>query len=192
MRKNIITFAIVFLIAHTLESNPIIFNNLIPWGVREIIWSDFKGKPDYKQRYSAISFTYTTIRPVKSYKDSIIVAVDVFFVGDKSWVKPSLLSDQLLRHERIHFDISELYGRKIRKLYATYKYSKSKIQIMIEQQKDSLSAEMRKLDHKYDLETDYSKNDSVQRIWDLRIKCELEELCEFSSTHVTLKTDSKK
>ena len=190
--KKAITLSIFFLVVYSLESNPITSGNLILWGEREITWDDFNGRPDYTVQYAAITSTMTVLRNIKSYRDSVEVAVETFFLKEKSWIKQEMLSEQLLRHERTHFNIGELYSRKVRKLYSSSIYPLSKFQNTIIEQKSKLNAEKKKLNEQYDSETNYSKNDSVQKIWDKRIKHELDELHEFSSIYVILRTDSKK
>ncbi len=41
--------------------------------------------------------------------------MDAEFYTNTSWVKPARKSAELLRHEQGHFDITELYARKMRR-----------------------------------------------------------------------------
>jgi predicted secreted Zn-dependent protease len=83
----------------------------------------------------------------------------------------------VLRHEQKHFDIVELYARKLRKLINANNYS-SAIELTIKS--DSLYAiidkEMDVYQDKYDDETDGSMNGEQQRAWEKKITNEISEL----------------
>jgi len=80
---------------------------------RKLIWEDFKGTPPEAPVESTVAVTCSTMdlefHNAKNYK------VESKFIKSKSWTvtdDPGMLS-----HEQLHFDITELHVRKIRKSF---------------------------------------------------------------------------
>ncbi len=84
---------------------------------RKLTWDDFKGKND-SDFDSRKAETTTVILTEKTYYNSEKVPVyeiACYFLPAKSW---SITSEKIaLSHEQLHFDIAELYTRKIRKAF---------------------------------------------------------------------------
>ncbi len=80
----------------------------------KLSWSDFKGNP---QRGSAHldAVTDTGFRTQLICRGGIL-DIDILaeFYPNSSWVKPNRKLTSLLKHEQGHFDITELYVRKMR------------------------------------------------------------------------------
>ena len=79
---------------------------------RSLTWEDFKSTDI--TGYGARTATGIPVRSVKM-DSTFIIEARAIFVRDKSWVKDT--SKQLLIHEQIHFDISELVARKLRQFF---------------------------------------------------------------------------
>jgi hypothetical protein len=143
---------------------------------RPLAWDDFQGKP--QKRFAAASTHYDIQKIIDVQKgDSIAITIQAVFFCKKSWKKESWISESVLRHEQKHFDIVELYARKLRKLINANNYS-SAIELTIKS--DSLYAiidkEMDVYQDKYDDETDGSMNGEQQRAWEKKITNEISEL----------------
>lgn len=79
---------------------------------RRLTWADFKGKPD--KLLSATALTYSDIKiGASSIDGKVTVTVENFFDTKLSWSK-NKTSAALLAHEQAHFDITEIYTRKLR------------------------------------------------------------------------------
>jgi hypothetical protein len=142
-------------------------------------WEDFKGKPDTPSKYGAVS------NPIIRYflsanKDSFAVKVFCFFIKSKSW---SIFknNDTLLMHEQGHFDIAELFARKLRKVFAEYKFNYRTIGKDIENLFRFNKQERIKMDTLYDKETDLSRNGKQQLLWNKKIKDELDNLKNYAT-----------
>lgn len=101
------------------------------------------------------------------------------FITNKSWMKKSFINDSLLlKHEQQHFDIGEIYARRIfQKLsgfYFTANYKQEFVELM---NKNDL--ELRQEQMRYDAETDHGRNRLQQKIWSQKIETELKDLREF-------------
>ncbi len=83
----------------------------ITWGERDIIWSDFKGKPKIYSKHAAEIAYAIKLNSVQISKDSLGVKIVAVFLCNDAWTKTA--SDTALDHERRHFDIVEIYCRKM-------------------------------------------------------------------------------
>ncbi len=86
------------------------------WSDRSTLrWADFKGHaPRSTGEPSAV--TDTGFRVQLACQEGILdIRVNAEFYPDSSWVIAARKSPESLRHEQGHFDITELYVRKMRK-----------------------------------------------------------------------------
>ncbi|MEM9363749.1 MAG: hypothetical protein AAGA43_14010 [Bacteroidota bacterium] len=114
-------FIVHFLNNFTFSST---YEDIIVWQEnRPLEWKDFEGlspkEPGLKLAVSNIQIAIIG----KYYKNVIPeVRVEAQFTKSKSW---SITSDnRSLSHEQIHFDIAELYARKIRKKFDSLRSKK--------------------------------------------------------------------
>ncbi len=78
-------------------------------------WNDFQGRARRTSgEPSAVTDTGFRVQ-LECREDVLDIRVAAEFYPGSSWVKPTGKSPQLLRHEQGHFDITELYARKMRK-----------------------------------------------------------------------------
>jgi hypothetical protein len=78
-------------------------------------WNDFKGRPRRNTgEPSAVTDTGFRVQ-LECREDALNIRVEAEFYPSSSWVKTGRKSAELLRHEQGHFDITELYARKMRK-----------------------------------------------------------------------------
>ncbi len=96
--------------------------------------------------------------------------VETFFYTDKSWVRPDSKSDYLLKHEQLHFDISELYARKLREKLAKVDSSKlnKDSSKYLNKLYEEVAAERVEMQDQFDKETDHSKNKETELKWRLK------------------------
>lgn len=142
-------------------------------------WEDFKGKPDSSSQFGAIS--YPGIKySLSANEDSFNVKVICFFIKSRSWSKLKS-SDTLLMHEQVHFDIAELFARRLRKAFAEYKFNYPTVGKDIDNLFLLNKQERAKMDTLYDKETDFSRNRKQQLLWNKKIKTELDKLKKYAS-----------
>jgi len=157
-------------------------SNRITWSPSvRIDWEDFKGQPDFGDGFrdvvTASSIHYTTIC---NYDQTMDVVVKADFIKDQSWVKPVARTDYHLGHERLHFDITELYVRKLRAEFANKKFT-CKNQAEINGLAQAVMLEWRTTQNRYDKDSYYSLNKTAQADWEARIARELILFEGFSS-----------
>ena len=94
----------------------------IRWSAtRKLAWTDFRGKATSQLlgAQSALGFAMSF-----GCRDGVLQASIVAeFLPDQSWVADRILLSGLaspigLRHEQLHFDLKEVYARKLRKMFA--------------------------------------------------------------------------
>lgn len=82
---------------------------------RALEWADFKGKPA-RLTGEPSAMTDTGFRTQLVCRDGMLDIQSVAeFYPETSWVIPDRKLERLLRHEQGHFDITEIYSRKMKK-----------------------------------------------------------------------------
>jgi hypothetical protein len=134
---------------------------------RKLTWADFKGKPD--KLNSAAALTYSDIKIGASFIDGkVAVTVQNFFDTKLSWSK-NKTSAALLAHEQAHFDITEIYTRKIRiKLNAIASEETIK-NGTLNKESTILLKEWKAFQQKYDSETNHGIIADKQKAWEEKV-----------------------
>lgn len=146
-------------------------DNLIEWnGTNKLDWTDYefrKFKNASRRGEIAISSIRLSARGyvTDGMPDFIVKA---YFVKADSWTSDSTHVD-LLQHEQLHFDIGELYARKIRvkieELKSTGVRDPKKYRSAIK----NIITIFNSYTGQYDRETGFGTNEEVQTKWNYRI-----------------------
>ncbi|HWY10640.1 MAG TPA: hypothetical protein VN026_04900 [Bacteroidia bacterium] len=160
--------------------------DIIVWDENRLLtWDDFRGKP--QRRFAAASTHYDMYKTTEEKGKAVEVKVEAVFLCNKSWKKLSWCSPSVLAHEQKHFDIDELYARKLRKLIKEGKYSSfENLKTVSDSLYNVIDKEMDVYQDKYDDETDGSMNGEKQREWMKKITAEIEELSAYKNTTFTV------
>ncbi len=145
-------------------------------------WTDFKGRPERSQPYEAISFCSIESK-VSQLNNEAEFEMIAKFDKTKSWTKTDT-SAHILNHEQRHFDITEIYTRKIRKAISDKPLTMNDY---YEQFKEIHTKYLREVDscqNSYDLETNHSKNKLQQKLWDRKIEMQLDSLKNYSGHRI--------
>lgn len=139
---------------------------------RALTWSDFQGKPDYN--YEDISaLTSSGILHFKGCEnDKIIYEIKAYFEKDYSWVKEEALTDHHLQHEQIHFDITQLYAKKL-KLALDKKGFRCGEEAQFDSFVQDYMMKWQKAQINYDLYSHYSMKRPEQNEWKHKVAFEL-------------------
>jgi len=181
MHLRISLIHIIFILLFTY-SNPATakgFADTIYWSAgKKLTWADFKAKPVKGKHIQAISSVAILFN---LSEDDEPVVTPVFYPGE-SWVdfySSGFDTIKTLQHEQLHFDITELYARIIRKELKEKIHSLEDQYLLIE---EIFTRHIKKFvdeQHQYDEET-YDEEEK-QKLWDLKIKKRLEALNDFST-----------
>ena len=146
--------------------------NTIPWRPDlELEWSDFRGKPNKESIIAAvtasgISYTFNAMERDGFYE--VEYQVDTFFYPDESWYQQEMCDDLILSHENLHFDITELFARKMRRLMDRTKFTEN-VRSEIKDIYKEILEELDAFQDRYDSETNFSRNRSAQLRWNEEI-----------------------
>ena len=146
----------------------------------KLTWNDFKGQPDYNiKTISALSSS--GLMHSKGCKNGkIIYEVLSYFEKRESWVKAEAYTNHHLAHEQIHFDITELYARKLRRALSEQHF-KCGQEVAFEYYVKQFIDDWHEVQHNYDSTSRHSINREVQAEWSQRIEIELLLLDEYRS-----------
>ena len=154
--------------------------NYIIWTIdRKLIWKDFKSKEKIKRIGVAQTGANIEIKPFKNKFKKYDYKVLSTFYKNKSWTQTE--SVDVLEHEQLHFDIAELFARKMRKEIAFVKLNNKVIRENDYRRIHQLLFKKYLIfQNKYDKETMYSKNTKIQKEWIDRIAIELQLLKNYN------------
>lgn len=139
-------------------------------------WTDFKDKPLLGTRAAAltasgINYRFSTSGGAENLK--VVFEVSTHFYPNRSWYKPELCDDLILGHEQLHFDIAEVYARRLRTQLSettfTYANVKSKVREIYRENNEALND----FQQRYDQETNFSMNREEQLKWNKKIRRDL-------------------
>lgn len=134
-------------------------------------WSEFKGKPDKNSGIAAVTASGISYRFSSQERDGyfeVEYEVETFFYPQQSWYQPKMCDEIVLSHEQLHFDISELFARKMRKRLDNTRFTKN-VKREIQAIYQSVIKELAAFQDLYDRETDFSRNREAQLRWNREI-----------------------
>jgi len=135
---------------------------------RKLVWSDFLGKPDKSNPAAAL--TYTDIKMNASLNNDVInISVENVFNKNLSWSK-NKNSASLLAHEQLHFDITEVYTRKIRQKMNEIATVETMQNGTINKESSKILREWKLFQNKYDEETKHGILIDKQKEWQLKVE----------------------
>ena len=176
MHKSIYFFVALFLGVTVFgQKNEV---ETIKWSVEKLVWEDFKGKPNPSKDHHAAStrsgITYSWSYTAKP--EGIDLDFDVFsnFYPESSWVISGEETPALLAHEQLHFDISELFARKLLKAFQAYVPMRN-IRRDLTKIYQQIEAERKRTQLLYDRQTNHGLLKEAQQEWEMRIAEELEK-----------------
>lgn len=159
-------------------------DNLLVWNEKyKLKKEDFKGVKEKSKLYTtgAKSFINIEYIHVKEKNVNFHYVICVFF-KDKSYLVKTI--SNTLDHEQIHFDIGELFARKIRKEFSELK--KAGIQDIQKYNKlfRELHSKFKIYNNIFDAETSFSADYVRHNEWRIRITKELLVLKDYASHKV--------
>ena len=153
---------------------------------KDLNWQDFKGTPEVKSNFSAVSATYIETTHGCNGEGKFAYSVRAAFVKNQSWTRDHH-SEGLLGHEQLHFDLTEYFARKMRQELAQIPnpcdQSLEKIKTII----DSLYTQMEDAHELYDIYTQHGLDHEQQHAWDDYIAIKLEKLKDYQNPQIIYK-----
>lgn len=177
-KSNFGIYLIVGIFMIILGSSADSNNDVIYWSPNyKLNWDDFAGNPRFD--YESISaLTSSGIIHYKGCKDGeITFKVQAYFEKNESWVKEEARTDHHLTHEQIHFDITELAARRLRKSLKKRKFKcgeEEEFEIFVSTFIENWRVEQKT----YDFESQHSLDKEQQKEWFYKVQMELSLLEE--------------
>ncbi|WP_394660433.1 DUF922 domain-containing protein [uncultured Chryseobacterium sp.] len=107
-------FLACFLISNT------IFAQKIYWAEgKKLNWNNFKSRVNNQRGANVVAYTncgwsYSYVKS-SNPKAPVKITIETIFNEDKSWKDDKRINDYVLLHEQKHFDVAEVFARKLRK-----------------------------------------------------------------------------
>jgi len=150
-----------------------------------LTWDDFQAEVPYDPGYSAQSWTGVDFFG-KCVDGKFSYEVTTIFRQDSSWVIGIRKTEELLRHEQGHFDIAEIYARKLRAALMAIEEpcldveaTRHKIDQLVAVNQRELAAAQRE----YDQETENGGKKKPQKRWQASIAAQLQVLAHYLMTN---------
>lgn len=153
----------------------------IPWAAgRPLTWADFQGKAKYGEPEAAL--TSADLLSGAQCRDYVFSAtVTPTFDPGTSWVRDAkVATPALLRHEQLHFDLTEVYARRLRQKLSAVQFDCEKLQPTFNRLTKAVYDQWNDEENRYDLDTNHGLNAAKQALWDQKIQQQLAELKAFA------------
>lgn len=177
MRKTLLLLLLLPAIPACLQPVEDPTKDLLSWNeFYTLQWRDFMGAPDENRMGDAGTVVQIKAKPFLVRK-KLHYDVTAFFNRGKSWTRDQ--SPSLLAHEQLHFDIAELYARKIRKKVKELNDRGVNDIKTYNAAIHELLLESNEVDERYDLETLHGALSKKQLKWTNQVKADLMQLRRF-------------
>jgi hypothetical protein len=152
--------------------------DVIVWdSTTKLTWADFVGKVDARSSFEAA--TVSGIRYKLSLSsEGLSDSVTAVFYRTESWVRRQ--TEGALVHEQGHFDITEIFARKLRKRIGEFVPKRGGLAYQLNMLYDEVEGEREAMEELYDKETRHSADAVRQARWNVWIRKELRELNNYA------------
>jgi hypothetical protein len=150
----------------------------IPWVPhRRLTWEDFLCEP--KRNSDAVASTSTSLGIAYQIKNNqLTYQVTCNFSKKRSW--GLVRTPYILAHEQAHFDITEIYARKLHQALQDYKLNRKTFKEDINTIYERVVIAKESFQKLYDGQTDHSRKSAKQQEWLERIDEILDETSPYA------------
>lgn len=154
---------------------------MIAWSpTYKLTWADYKARPETGSDVAATTTTYIGIE-YNINASGFSYKIQCRFSKDRSWGLHK--TPYILAHEQGHFDIAELFARKLHKAMLAYRFNKRTYQQDLKAIYEKLMNEKEAMQDEYDRETNHSINRRQQAVWLEKISFLLNDYSAYASYH---------
>jgi len=192
VNKFLLSFTF-FLIVSFCETAQQADNQILWVNNTRLTWDDFKGNYDtvvYNRQFAANTHWSLRYKYKISPQTGLNIDVFAYFIPNASWVKDeSKKKDALLRHEQLHFDLTELFARKLRKFLSDKTFTLANCKEELRGYFAIFLDELKATQHTYDDETNHGLKKDEQASWEASIPAQIKALADFSATNISPKLE---
>ncbi|MEZ4922785.1 MAG: DUF922 domain-containing protein [Crocinitomicaceae bacterium] len=158
-------------------------NDYIHWADRKLKWTDFRGPIPSDSKYHAMTHSMINLK-FEGEGSFLTFDIETIFDPNLSWKKTGV-DDHVLKHEQIHFDITEYYARVLRKELKSHHYSDiNSIESEVKSMFNKSFEDAERMQKKYDEETNHSLNKKKQEKWNKKVKKYLQDTGSFKNPRI--------
>ena len=171
-------FLVLFLISNYL------WCQRVEWKEDEkLVWSNFKSRVNNQRGKDIVAYTHcgwiSSVVKSSNRKGAVKVNIETIFNEDKSWKDDKKINDYILNHEQKHFDIAEIYARKIRKEVVARIKNSGDYDKYFQAIYNRILKDYKNFQALYDGVTEHGMNKEKQAEYDIIISNDLEQLKDF-------------
>ncbi len=160
-------------------------------------WGMFRGKINPKhlaemgRNTGAVTVSSLSYETIDIDRSMVTLKVTARFHPRESWTRYPHLPhpDEALEHEKRHFDVCEVYARRLRQLISQTQFHPHNFDDVLRAMFKKVVAEYRSTQARYDQETQHSLDARQQALWNARIDRELELLADYADNVITIKLE---
>ena len=168
-------------VASVYDAERIYVEDTIYWHPdHRLTWDDFRGKPNRGGYTVALTSSGIGMAYRSDRSGTPVIEVYCFFYCKNSWVKDDGRTDYILKHEQMHFDITELYARKLRQRIEQMPV-KTRTWPAVQKLYTQINRECDARQTRYDGETHHGIDQIKQAEWNKAIERELEQSAAYAS-----------
>ncbi|MCJ7935816.1 MAG: DUF922 domain-containing protein [Chryseobacterium sp.] len=163
-----------------------VFGQKLIWKENQkLSWENFKSPVNRKNNPDVAAYThcgweYSVVKSTNP-KSPVTVEIKTIFNEDKSWKDIKKINDYILLHEQKHFDIAELFVRKMRKSVAESIRTSADYDRLFKAIYNEISNGYKNFQTSYDRETNHGMNKEKQAAYNTAIAEELEHLKSYKT-----------
>jgi hypothetical protein len=170
-------FSILFVLLPFLSAGQ--QEELVHWKEnRRLSWNDYKGRADRSAGAAASTATYLGI-DYNFSPEGLTYTITCSFSKNRSWGLHK--TDYILSHEQGHFDIAEIFARKLNMKIATYRVNKATCKDDLKKIYEDIVQEKEAMQNTYDEETNHSIYKEKQAEWLKKIGEMLKEYASYAA-----------
>ncbi|SMC34062.1 DUF922 domain-containing protein [Chryseobacterium sp. YR221] len=164
----------------------LVFGQKIIWKEdQKLDWNNFKSTANRKNNPDVAAYThcgweYSVIKSTNP-KSPVKIEIKTIFNEDKSWKDVKKINDYILVHEQKHFDIAELFVRKMRKMIAEKINTSADYDKWFASIYKAISNDYKNFQISYDKDTSHGMNKEKQAEYNTAIAEELEHLKSYKA-----------
>jgi Bacterial protein of unknown function (DUF922) len=139
---------------------------------KRLTWNDYKAAANPDSDAAASTSTILSIE-YKMSSSNFGYTINSYFSKTRSWGLHK--TPYILSHEQGHFDIAEIFARKLHKEMSSYVFNKKTYQKELKKIYEDVSEDKDEMQNEYDKETNHSINKEKQAAWLKKIETLLKE-----------------
>ncbi|MFZ1805840.1 MAG: hypothetical protein WAU36_01385 [Cyclobacteriaceae bacterium] len=152
---------------------------------KKLSWNDFQANAPKLDSHVALSRVEIQYESSVDKAGKMTMEIKGVFIKEQSWVKQDRKSESILKHEQYHFNLTEVWARKLRKEITSEKWNVKTFEKEFNSLFKKHMAQTLKEQLRYDNETNHSQVSDKQTAWEGEIDKELVSLKLYSGTNVT-------